>query len=260
MRSYWLTIGLAVFLPAAVTSAGDPSLEQQGLALAQRADAENAGFGTDRSVLSMELVDAQGESTTRRLVIEVIEGKADGDRSRATFEWPADVKGTKLLTWTHKRAEDDQWLFLPAIKRVKRISSSNKSGSFMGSEFAYEDLSTYEVDKYSYKLLGTTIYANRASYQLERFPVDTNSGYKRQVVWLDKEYWNPLRIDFYDRKDELLKTGSFSDYRKFGKLWRAQQIVMSNVQTKKKSRLTWVDRKLGVALDAALFEPTSLED
>jgi hypothetical protein len=234
--------------------------EEQGLKVAHEADRANAGFGTERSTLQMELVNAQGEVTTRRLMIESIEGTEDGDRSRATFEWPADVKGTKMLTYTHKRGDDDQWLYLPAIKRVKRISSNNKSGSFMGSEFAYEDLASPEVEKYSYKLVAEPQIDGRRCFQIERVPLDKNSGYRRQMVWLDKEYLNPLRIEYFDRKDELLKTASFSGYRKLGKLWRFGRIEMVNVQTKKRSVLTWNDRQLGAKLNTAAFDSTALEE
>ena len=253
-----LFAGAGVLLAPEVAQAGSP--EEDGLALAVKADKANEGFVTERSVLTMELINAHGDVTTRKLVIEAIEGKDDGDKSRAVFDWPADVKGTKMLTFTHKRADDDQWLYLPAVKRVKRISSNNKSGSFMGSEFAYEDLASTEIEKYRYKLLGEQAIGGRPTWQLERVPTDKNSGYSRQVVFLDKEYLNPLRIDYFDRKNELLKTAAFSGYRKHGKLWRFQKIEMSNVQTKKRSVLTWTDRQLGGKLDPAAFESTALEE
>jgi outer membrane lipoprotein-sorting protein len=252
-----LSLALSALLAPAARAA---SPEEEGRAIAVKADKANEGYQTEKATMTMELINAHGDVTTRKLVIEAIEGKDDGDRSRAIFEWPADVKGTKLLTFTHKKADDDQWLYLPAVKRVKRISSNNKSGSFMGSEFAYEDLASAEVEKYGYKLLGEEAVGGRASWKIERIPVDRNSGYRRQVVFMDKEYLNPLRIDFYDRKDELLKTGVFSGYRKHGKLWRFGKIEMSNVQTKKRSVLTWNERLLGAKLDPAAFESTALEE
>jgi hypothetical protein len=91
-------------------------------------------------------------------------------------------------------------------------------------------------------------------------PQDENSGYSRQVMLVDKEYMNPLRIDYFDRKGELYKTAAFSGYRKHGRLWRFEKIEMSNVQTKKRSVLTWTDRKLGVSLDEASFASAALED
>ncbi|HEY5675545.1 MAG TPA: outer membrane lipoprotein-sorting protein, partial [Myxococcales bacterium] len=145
-----LAAGVLAF--AATAAAQTP--EEKGMAIAVAAHKANGGWGTERSTLTMLLVSAQGDQTTRKLGIDTQEGTTDGDKSRVTFDWPADVKGTRLLTWSHKDGNDDQWLYLPAIKRVKRISSSDKSGSFMGSEVAYEDLGSQEPEKYKYKLLG----------------------------------------------------------------------------------------------------------
>jgi len=252
-------VSLALGLTLSVTAQAQ-SPEERGQAVAIDIDKANDGFHSDRSALTMELINAHGDVTTRRLLLETVEIERDGDRSRVLFEWPADVKGTRLLTWTHKRSEDDQWLFLPAIKRVKRISANNKSGSFMGSEFAYEDLASIEIEKYRHKLLNEPTVASRNCWLIERVSTDPTSGYKRQVIWFDKEYMNPLRIDFYDRKDELLKTAVFTGYKKFGNLWRSGKIEMTNVQTKKKSILTWHDRKLGVEVASAVFEPAGLAE
>ena len=121
--------------------------KKAGLEIALKNDVANQGFKSESSVMEMKLINAYGDVTTRRMLSQVLEGTNEGDLSLATFEWPADVKGTKMLTHTMKSTDDKQWLYLPAIKRVKRISSRNKSGSFMGSEFSYEDLGSQEVEK-----------------------------------------------------------------------------------------------------------------
>ena len=102
--------------------------ETKGLRIATKADAVNAGFKGEASEMVMILTNAHGDKTTRKMSSKTLEGTDDGDRSIITFIWPADVKGTKMLTWTHKVGNDDQWLYLPSLKRVKRISSRNKSG------------------------------------------------------------------------------------------------------------------------------------
>lgn len=260
-RTFSLIITSALLSPAmSPTGASAQSAEEQGLALAKKLDQANEGWKSESSEMEMDLINAQGDVVKRKMAIQVLEGTSDGDKSVASFSWPADVKGTRLLTWTHKKGDDDQWLYLPAIKRTKRISARNKSGSFMGSEFAYEDMSSQEVEKYSYKLLGEEKVDGRDTWKLERVPVDKRSGYTRQVVWNDKEYMNPLKIEYFDRKDELLKVGTFTGYTKHGKLWRVGKIEMVNVQTKKKSILVWSDRKLGEALDEDEFESDALED
>lgn len=254
-----LSMLIAAFTLCLSLSAAAQTPAQKGLEIAVLCDKANSGFQSEKGEMTMALINAQGDVTNRKLTIEVLEDD-DGDKSRSTFVWPADVKGTKLLTWTHKRSDDDQWLYLPAVKRVKRITSSNKSGSFMGSEFAYEDFGSQEVEKYTYELLEEGKHAGRDVWVLARVPVDKGSGYTRQVVWMDKEYKNPLRIDFYDRKRELLKTATFGDYQRYGNLWRANRIEMNNVQTKKRSIITWTARRLKADLSAELFRSESLEN
>lgn len=258
----WTTALLLALLPlaASTASAEPPSAEARGLEIAKAVDRANAGFGTESSAMQMTLINAHGETVERKLAIQTIEGEDDGDKSVAAFSWPADVNGTKLLTWSHKSDDDDQWLYLPAIKRIKRISARNKSGAFMGSEFAYEDLGSQEVEKFTYRFVREDEIDGRKVWVNERRPTDERSGYKRQVVYTDQEYMNPLRIEYFDRKDELLKTGEFSGYTKQGKWWRVGKIDMFNAQTKKRSILTWSKRTLGVELDEDDFESDALSD
>lgn len=254
-RSALLVTGLLLAL-SSIAIASSP--EQRGLELSKKADVANDGYKGESSTMEMVLVNAHGDKTSRKLRSEQIEVTGDGDRSRIEFEWPADVKGTRMLTWTHKQGNDDQWLFLPAINRVKRISSGNKSGSFMGSEFAYEDLGSQEVEKYKHKYLADDALDGRKVWKLERVPTDPESGYSKLVTWMDQEYLNPLKIEYYDRKGELLKTAKFTAYKQHGKYWRAGGISMVNHQTKKESHLTWSDRKVGVELRDKAFESDEL--
>ena len=256
----WLSSLAGSMFLAAVPAALAQSPEQKGTDIAVAGHKANGGWQTEHSTLTMVLVSAQGDQTTRKLVIDTQEGTSDGDRSRVTFDWPADVKGTRMLTWSHKDGNDDQWLYLPSIKRVKRISSSDKSGSFMGSEVAYEDLGSQEPEKFRYKWLTDAREGERDCWQLERVPVSKTSGYARHVVWVDKEYNVPMRVDYYDRKNELLKTSRYSKHQKFGKIWKFGAIEVSNVQTKKKTVLDWTERQFGTRLDRAMFEPSALED
>lgn len=234
------------------------SPQARGLEIAKQADTAANGYKGESSSMEMVLVNAHGEKTTRKMRSEQIEQSGDGDRSRIEFEWPADVKGTRMLTWTHKTANDDQWLFLPAINRVKRISSGNKSGSFMGSEFAYEDLGSQEVEKYKHKYIADETLDGRKTWKVERVPTDSESGYSKLVSWMDQEYLNPLKIDYYDRKGELLKTATFTGYTKQGKWWRPGGIKMVNHQTKKEAHLTWRERKVGVEIPTKSFESDEL--
>lgn len=127
--------------------------EQKGMAIAVEADKRDTGFKDFTSNMVMELRNKQGDTSTRTIRLKTLEVIGDGDKSMSIFDKPADVKGTAFLTFSHAIKPDEQWLYLPALKRVKRINSKNKSGPFMGSEFAYEDLASQEVEKYTYKYI-----------------------------------------------------------------------------------------------------------
>ncbi|MEE2744828.1 MAG: outer membrane lipoprotein-sorting protein, partial [Bdellovibrionota bacterium] len=225
----------------------------------------NDGFVGESSEMEMILEDAHGTKIKRRMKGKIMETKGDGDKSISQFLLPADVKGTMMLTWTHKKKDDDQWLFLPSIKRTKRISSSNKSASFMGSEFSYEDLGSQEVEKYSHKLLKEEKNKDGLDlWVMERIPRNKKSGYRKLKVWIIKKYSNPGKIEYYDRKNELLKIATFSSFKEFKigsrTLYRASKIHMVNVQTGKKSTISWSNRSLGVKFDEEDFEKDSLLD
>ncbi len=216
--------------------------EQQGLAIAREADRRDTGFGDSASTLQMTLRNKRGEETVRRLRSRTLEQPDDGNKNLIIFDDPKDVRGTALLSFSHKHRPADQWLYLPALKRVKRIASSNQSGPFMGSEFAYEDLSSQEVEKYDYRLLGTETFEDREHFVLERTPRDPKSGYTRQVVWLDQQHYRIWKVDYYDRKSSLLKTLTAGEYQQYlGKYWRPGLMRMVNHQTGKMTTLRWSD-------------------
>ncbi len=265
MRTHLLRAGMlaaAAFALATLTAA--PALaetdEEKGLAIAQEADRRDVGFENYTAEQVMVLRNRSGKESTRNMRIKVLEGADDGDKSLIIFDRPRDVKGTALLTHTHKVDDDDQWLFLPALKRVKRISSSNKSGSFMGSEFAYEDLTSQEVEKYTYKYLGEEPCGDLTCFVMERYPVDKDSGYTRQVTWIDKDEYRVWKVDSYDRKNALLKTLTIDGYElHLDKYWRAQRMLMENHQTGKSTLLTWTNYAFRTALSENDFTQVSLK-
>lgn len=236
------------------------SPEDKGLAIAVEADRRDLGYGDFTADTLMILKNKQGDESTRVVRIRNLEVKEDGDKSLSIFDEPADVQGTTMLTISHKQDEDDQWLYLPALKRVKRIASDNKSGSYMGSEFAYEDIGSQEVEKYTYKYLRDEVYEGQPCFVMERYPVNKYSGYKRQIVWMDKAEYRPLKIDFYDRKDSLLKTLTFKGYKQYlRKHWRPDEMFMINHQTGKSTLLKWNNYKFRTGLTEADFTQDSLK-
>ena len=151
--------------------------EDKGLAIAKDADQKDTGWGDASASMTMILKNKQGQESRRSIRIKMLEVLTDGDKSLTVFDSPKDIKGTAFLSHTHSLTADDQWLFLPALKRVKRIASANKSGPFVGSEFAYEDLTSQEVEKYTYKWLRDEKTPEAEYFVIELYPAYQYSGY-----------------------------------------------------------------------------------
>ncbi len=235
---------------------------QKGYDIAARSDRSDADFGDSEVVLKMVLRNAAGAEAERELTITTLE-KADesvGDKSLVAFQRPRDIRGTGLLSRAKILEPDDQWLYLPALKRVKRISSANKSGPFVGSEFAFEDFTSQELNKYTYNYVGEGSEQGMAVDIVERFPRYENSGYTRQVAYYDQEVFQIRKVEFYDRKNALLKTLTLTDYREYaGGVWRAQRLEMVNHQTGKETDLVYSDYRFGAGLTERDFTQARLK-
>lgn len=202
--------------------------------------ATTKGFVDSREQMTMTITRANGQQVTRRMISRALEVADDGNKTLIIFQDPADVKGAGVLTHSHITGNDDQWIYLPAVRRVKRISSANKSGPFMGSEFAYEDLSSNEFGKYTYADAGQKQADGRNHYLVERRPTYDRSGYLRQIVWIDDQDFLIRRIDMYDRSDRLYKTQTLGSYKQFlPGFWRALKIDVKNHKTGKGTTLEW---------------------
>lgn len=239
------------------------SPEQRGLAIVQEADRRDLGWGDISSKLRMVLRNRHGETSTRELRTQFLEmpgGRVDGDKALIVFSSPRDIEGMALLSHTKITEQDDQWLYLPALKRVKRVSSDNKSGPFVGSEFAYEDFLSQEVAKYTYRFLRNEPCGALACFVVERYPVYVNSGYTRQIVWIDEAAYRTQKVEYYDRKNDLLKTLIFKDYRQYlDHYWRADERVMENHQTGKSTTLLFTDYVFRSGLTEQDFIPARLQ-
>jgi len=251
---------LAILLSLLLNSAYAETPEEKGLAIANEADKRDTGWVDQTANMKMTLKNKKGDSHERVMRITTLEVQGDGDKSLLSFDNPRDIKGTAFLSHTHSLTPDDQWLYLPALKRVKRISSSNKSGPFVGSEYAYEDLASQEVEKYTYKWLRDEVVDGRDQFVIERFPQYEHSGYTRQIVWLDKEMYQPTKLEFFDRKNALLKTLLFLDYNQYlDQYWRPGRMEMTNHQTGKSTTLYWNDYKFKNGLTDRNFDKNTLK-
>ncbi len=256
-----VALTLAISMPslsATPPPGADP--QAQGLAVAEEADRRDSGFGDTVAHLEMVLRNRRGDESRRELQVKTMEQPEDGDKSLVFFDYPADIRDTALLTFSHKDGLDDQWLYLPALKRVKRISSSNKSGPFVGSEFAYEDLSSQEVEEFTYRFVREEALQGAETFVIERFPVDKKSGYSRQRVWIDQAEYRTLKVEFYDRKGSLLKTLEIDGYRLYlDRFWRPEIMRMVNHQSGKSTDLVWSEYRFRTGLTPGDFDRSTLD-
>ncbi len=272
MRRWLYTVLTLVILVgfAAVKVNAKPVIDQ-GKDLALKLDRRDEGFGSSRSKMTMVIRTRNGDSTSRKLDVSVLERPGLGDLSLMTFDFPADIRGTSLLTHPKLESADDQWLFLPSINRVKRISSRNRSGAFVSSEFAFEDLSDTHVDDFTYRHLGQeecsiSVDVNgKDSIQsstcdkLERTPVDKHSGYSKQHLLIDNEKLRVVEIEYYDVRGKLLKKLTTERFSLFeGQYWRPLIVTMENVQTGKSTVLSYESLDFGAELDAKDFARSKL--
>lgn len=227
----------------------DPTTK--GHTIAKETEKRDAGFKDYIAQAEMVLKQNNKELSRRAFSSKVLEVEGDGDHSVNVFSSPKDVAGTAILIHAHGLTPDDQWLYLPAVKRVKRISTRSKSGPFVGSEFAYEDISTWVPEKYTYKFLQQETFNGNDCFKVENTPAYPDSGYSKLHEWVDAKIFRPRKIDYYDRKGELLKTLNFEDYQLYqGNYWRPSKMVMVNHQTGRSTELLWKDYQFATGLVA----------
>lgn len=248
-----------------VTLASGPVFAQtdaeQGYEIAARSDRSDRGFANSHVELKMILRNAAGRESVRTMKLDTLEipDENTGDKTLIVFDSPRDIDGTALLSHAKILDPDNQWLFLPALKRTKRISSVNKSGPFVGSEFAFEDFTSLELNKFDYRYLRSEPCGDMQCDVLERYPRYEYSGYSKQVTWVDQQVFQVRKVEFYDRRGDLLKTLDLRDYREYaGGVWRAHHLAMHNHQTGKSTALVYEEYEFGIGLKPRDFAKTAL--
>ncbi len=212
---------------------------------------------------TLKIYDAKGRERTRETVTA---SKKFGDVTKiiTKFTAPADVKGVGLLVYDYKDKNDDMWIYLPGIRKVRRIVSSEKGKSFMGSEFSNADMSRPNLNDFTYKILGTGNYDGKECWKIESVPINDDiaydNGFSRKTALVDKSTYFTYKVSYYDLNDELQKEMTISNYEEVGNgKYLARNMEMVNLQNGRKSILT-IDRlQNGSNLSENSFTPAALE-
>jgi hypothetical protein len=245
----------------------DETAEQKGQRLAQESSDQESGWRWQSANGRMVLLDAQGNRNERAFESRILEDQDKSDeetlRGIIVFKHPPDIENTALLTIGQKVADDYQWLYLPALKRVKRISGSSKTGSFVGSEFSFEDLSARDIDDYTHIWLAQEPCPGAAELTcevVERRPKDSESGYSKIVTWQESETFRAFKSDFYDRKGALLKTLTVNRHQLFkDRWWRSTELTMVNHVNGKSTQMLWGNYDFDTPLKEGDFTVRALE-
>lgn len=216
---------------------------------------------------TFRLINASGQERVRETEGEtkLIAGTTD-NRRLVTFLSPSDVRGTKTLLVEHATADDDMWIYLPAMKKVRRLVSSNKRDSFVGTDFSYGDVIGHKVEDWNHKLVGQENVDGRACWVIESTPkrpeVAENTGYSKRVGWIDKESYVSLRGEIYDLGGQLLKKLRATNVQKVDAAharYQPMTLVGENVQSGHKTVIEFKDFKANVGVSDEVFTTRSLE-
>ncbi len=243
-----LVLSLVLFAGSIISGA-----ELTGLQIVE--NVYNRDTGKDsKGNLTMSLINSQGNERVRTIK-QFVKDFGKVEKKIMFFMSPADVRNTSFVNWsyTEEGKDDDQWIYLPALKKVKRISSDSKSDYFMGSDFTYDDLGDRQPKADKHKLLREEKFNGEQCYVVESVPKDEDYMYSRTVTWIIKDKWIGLKKEFYDEDEELLKILSVKKFEKINGLWIILQSEMVNVQKKHTTKMKLSEVKINTGIPNRQF-------
>lgn len=216
---------------------------------------------TRSSSLELKLINKNGGERIRKLVSYAIDVGKD-TKTIMFFKYPNDVKGTGFLTVNYDdvNKENDKWLYLPALKKTRRISGkSSKTDYFMGSDFTYDDIGKRNIDEDSHKLLREESIDGYDYWVIESVPNKSGEIFSKKYVWVRKDCFVSERVEFYDKLGKLHREMKASDIRQIDGFWTIGKMEIKNVQTGHSTEIVFTDWKYNAALDSKMFSVNSLE-
>jgi len=224
-----------------------------GLDIMQKVYDRPAGNDMEAN-LTMTLTSSSGSERVREIK-QYIKDFGDVEKKIMFFIKPADVRNTSFMNWSYDAPgkDDDQWIYLPALKKVKRISSDSKSDYFMGSDFTYDDLGDRKPKDDQHKILREEELNGESCYVIESIPIDQDYMYSRAVTWIVKDKWIGLKKEFYDEDGEHLKTLKINKFDKIKGYWIILETEMQNVQKNHNTKMDLANVKIDAGIKDSMF-------
>jgi outer membrane lipoprotein-sorting protein len=233
--------------------------ELSGYDIMRLADERYTG-DTAQYKLSMTLSSGRGAPRLRE-VSYYFKDYGDTDKILMVFQSPRDVAGTGYLSFSYdeESKDDDMWLYLPAMRRVRRITGSGKNDDFMGTDFSYEDMGSRSLAKDTFTFQKEEVIDGAVCQVVEALPKDRSDPYGRRVIWVRKDSHIIAAADYYDRQGKLLKTLRVSNIQQIDNIWTALKMEMTNVQSNHATVIEMSGIQFNLPLDDTLFAVTTLE-
>jgi outer membrane lipoprotein-sorting protein len=213
-----------------------------------------------RARVSMKLINREGKVREREMTILRLNlGKSGDQRYYIYFHGPADIKGTSFLIWKYPAKDDDRWIYVPTLKLVKRIAVDDKRSSFVGSDFTYEDVSSRDLEDEARVLVREENLGERPVYVVESKP-KTPADYSRRLSWIDRERWLPLKEEYFDARNEPLRTYTADKVEQIGRQWAVTVRSMKNLQSGHRTEVVFRETEYGVDIKQDIFTERYLRD
>ncbi|MEZ4871685.1 MAG: outer membrane lipoprotein-sorting protein [Bdellovibrionales bacterium] len=209
----------------------------------------------------MTLIDKSKSKRERVFIVIAKDNNKYDSQSLIAFSAPKSIKRTGLLIHNHKGSDADQWLYLPALKKTRRIASAKKQGRFVGSDLSYEDLEDRPVSKDNHELIGEKVIGGQKYYLIKSTPKDpSDSMYRKIEYFVDPNRWTIKKADFYTEKEKVYKTLLVKDFKKVGKTWIAEHTTIKNLELGHTTVLEVIETKFNNNFNPTYFQKGALEN
>lgn len=217
--------------------------------------------GDDRKMVMRLILINEKEQTRERTVLSFSKDYGGDTKRILYFEKPADVKGVTLLTWEYDdpSKEDDRWLYLPALRKTRRLSGSAKNEYFLGTDFTYDDLGEHSVEEDNHELVKEEMFNGQICWVVNSVPRGTDGIYGKKVCWVRKDCLVIVKTEYYDQNQRLLKVLNALDIELRDGFWTILKMEMNNVQSKHKTVVEITDIKYNIDLKDSFFSVATLE-